>query len=236
MKRFLILLTVVQIGMALYAEASHATDMSNHSIHAAVQRYIETNMPWAPETVRVEFLSEEITSPAHHSNSTLRIEPAGNQDYIGDMSFLVRMYKGGGLIKTETVRTRIAVLRDIVVAARSLPAGTVLNDSDVKTIQRWVRRIHPQSLSPIESTTGKRLTTQLPLGAEILATMLKEIPLVRRGKVVRMVFNNGLMHIVTVGLSEEDGVAGNIVRVKNITSNKIIYARVLSDSVVGIEF
>jgi len=44
------------------------------------------------------------------------------------------------------------------------------------------------------------------------------------------------MQIVTVGLSEEDGVAGNIVRVKNITSNKTIYARVLSDSVVGIEF
>ena len=44
------------------------------------------------------------------------------------------------------------------------------------------------------------------------------------------------MRIVTVGLSEEDGVAGNIVRVKNITSNKIIYARVLSDSMVELDF
>jgi len=66
--------------------------------------------------------------------------------------------------------------------------------------------------------------------------MLKEIPLVRKGKMVKIVFDNGPMQIVTVGLSEEDGVAGNIVRVKNITSNKIIYARVLSDSVVGIGF
>jgi len=66
--------------------------------------------------------------------------------------------------------------------------------------------------------------------------MLKEIPLVRKGKMVKIVFDNGSVHIVTVGLSEEDGVAGNVVRVKNITSNKIIYARVLSDSVVGIGF
>jgi flagella basal body P-ring formation protein FlgA len=77
---------------------------------------------------------------------------------------------------------------------------------------------------------------QVASGAELLATMLKEIPLVRKGKMVKMVFDNGSMQIVTVGLSEEDGVAGNIVRVKNITSNKIIYARVLSDSVVGIIF
>jgi len=175
-KRFLILLSIIQISMTLFIEPSHAMDIPNHSIHAAVQRYIETNMPWTPETVRVEFLSEETPSPANHSSLTFRIEPAGNQDYIGDMSFLARIYRGGSLIKTETVRTRIKVLRDIVVAARSLPSGTVLKDSDVKTVQRWVHRIHPQSLSPIESTTGKRLTTQLPSGAEILATMLKETP------------------------------------------------------------
>jgi flagellar basal body P-ring formation protein FlgA len=77
---------------------------------------------------------------------------------------------------------------------------------------------------------------QVASGTEILATMLKSPPLVRKGKMVKMVFDNGSMHIVTVGLSEEDGVAGNIIRVKNITSNKIIYARVLSDSLVGIEF
>jgi flagella basal body P-ring formation protein FlgA len=77
---------------------------------------------------------------------------------------------------------------------------------------------------------------QVASGAEILATMLKSAPLVRKGKMVKMVFDNGSMQIVTVGLSEEDGVAGNIIRVKNITSNKIIYARVLSDSLVGIEF
>jgi len=139
-------------------------------------------------------------------------------------------------VRTESVRTRIEVLRDIVIAARALPAGTVLTDSDVRTIQKWVRRIHPQSLTSLDTTSGKRLTIQIASGTEILATMLKDTPLVRKGKMVRMVFDNGLVHIVTVGLSEEDGIAGNIVRVKNITSNKIIYARVLSDSLVGIEF
>jgi flagellar basal body P-ring formation protein FlgA len=117
-----------------------------------------------------------------------------------------------------------------------MQAGTVLTESDIRTARRWVRRIHPQSLASMEAAAGKRLTIQVASGTEILATMLKEVPLVRRGKMVKMVFDNGPMQIVTVGMSEEDGIAGNIIRVKNITSNKVIYARVLSDSIVGIGF
>jgi len=222
--------------MTLFKTESHAMNTGFYSIHASVRQYIEANMPWSPGTVRVDFLSEETGPTMQNRNIAQRIEPAGNQDFIGDMVFLVKSFKGGNLVRTESVRTRIEVLRDIVFAARALPAGTVLTDSDVRTIRKWVRRIHPQSLSSFETTAGKRLTIQVASGAEILATMLKDTPLVRKGKMVRMVFDNGLMHIVTVGLSEEDGVAGNIVRVKNITSNKIIYARVLSDSLVGIEF
>lgn len=236
MKRFIFLTTVIVMGMAFFNAESRAMNTGSYSIHEAVRQYIEANIPWPPETVRVDFLSVEKESTTQNLNTTLRVEPAGNPDFIGDMVFLVKTFKGGNLLKTESVRTRIEVLRDVVIAARALPSGTTLTNSDVNTIRKWVRRIHPQSLSSIQSASGKRLILQVAPGTEILATMLKETPLVRKGKIVRMVFNNGLMHIVTVGLSEEDGVAGNIVRVKNITSNKVIYAKVLSDSLVGIEF
>lgn len=222
-------------SLALPAATSHSAQ-AEPLFRAAVREYIEANMPWPPEAVRVDFLSEGPESISQNRDVVLRVEPAGNQDFIGDMVFLVKAFKGGNLLRTESVRTRIEVQRDVVTAARGLPAGTVLAESDIRTVRRWVRRIPPNSLPSTEAASGKRLTIQIASGAEILATMLKEIPLVRKGKMVKMVFDNGPMQIVTVGLSEEDGIAGNIVRVKNITSNKIIYARVLSDSLVKIGF
>jgi flagella basal body P-ring formation protein FlgA len=42
------------------------------------------------------------------------------------------------------------------------------------------------------------------------------------------------MRISTVGIPEEDGIAGSMIRIKNITSKKIIYARVLGASLVGV--
>ena len=220
------------VFLAAAFDAAYAEPLSR----TAIREYIEANMPWPPGSVRVDFLSKEPESIPQNRDLILRVEPAGNQDFIGDMVFLVKSFKDGNLLRTESVRTRIEVLQDVVTAARGLPAGTVLAESDIRTVRRWVRRIHPHSLPSMEATSGKRLTMQVASGAEILATMLKEVPLVRKGKMVKMVFDNGAMQIVTVGLSEEDGVAGNIVRVKNITSNKIIYARVLSDSLVGIGF
>jgi flagellar basal body P-ring formation protein FlgA len=212
---------------AVYAESPFRT---------AIREYIEANMPWPPDTVRVDFLFDEPESISQNGEVTLRVEPAGYQDFIGDMVFHVKSFKDGNLLRTRSVRARIEVLRDVVTAARGLPAGTVLTERDIRTVRRWVRRIHPQALPSMEAASGRRLSIQVAAGAEILSTMLKEAPLVRKGKMVKMVFDNGPMQIVTVGLSEEDGIAGNIVRVRNITSNKIIYARVLSDSRVGIEF
>jgi flagella basal body P-ring formation protein FlgA len=200
-KRILVMTIVALMGMTLFKAESHATYPGSLSIHSAVRQYIEANMQWPPETVRVDILSEETEPTAQNRNMTIRIEPTGNQVFIGDMVFLAKSYKGGNLVKTESVRTRIEVLRDVVIAARALPAGTVLTDSDVRTVQKWVSRIHPQALSPSETTVGKHLTMQVASGAEILATMLKSPPLVRKGKIVKMVFDNGSMHIVTVGLS-----------------------------------
>jgi flagella basal body P-ring formation protein FlgA len=227
--------TIVILSLAFFSATSYAA-AAEPLFRTAIREYIEANIPWPPGSVRVDFLSKEPGSIPQNRDLILRVEPAGNQDFIGDMVFLVKSFKDGNLQRTESVRTRIEVQRDVVTAARGLPAGTVLTESDIRIVRRWVRRIHQHSLPSLEETSGKRLTIQVASGAEILASMLKEVPLVRKGKMVKMVFDNGAMQIVTVGLSEEDGVAGNIVRVKNITSNKIIYARVLNDSLVGIGF
>jgi flagellar basal body P-ring formation protein FlgA len=212
---------------AVYAESP---------FRAAVREYIEANMPWPPDAVHMDFLSEEPETISQNGEVILRVEPAGYQEFIGEMVFLVKSFKDGSLLRTRSVRARIEVLRDVVTAARGLPAGTIVTEGDLRTARRWVRRIHPQALPSPQAALGKRLSIQVAVGAEILTAMLKEAPLVRKGKMVKMVFDNGPMQIVTVGLSEEDGAAGCIVRIRNITSNKIIYARVLSDSLVGIAF
>ena len=229
-------IAVFSICLSLFFAASSPADQSGQRpVQAAVLEYIEANMPWPPRTARVEFLSGESDAKPPIKHTVLRIEPMGMGDFIGDAAFMVRHLDNGSLLRTETVRTRIEVLRDHVIAARTLAPGTILTEADLRTVRKWDRRINLQALTAKEEAIGKRLSSQTRAGMEISNFMLKDVPLVRKGKIVKVIFDNGPMRIVTVGIPEEDGIAGAIVRVRNATSNKIMYVRVLGDSLVGIE-
>jgi flagella basal body P-ring formation protein FlgA len=71
---------------------------------------------------------------------------------------------------------------------------------------------------------------------EIKRNMLKSVKTIKRGKMVKMLLESGPMMIVTFGLSEEDGSRGDFIRVKNISSNRIVQAKVIDDSSVRVDF
>lgn len=228
-------LTLAFVWLLFNSASAFAAQSAPNPAETAVLEYIEANMPWPQGTARIEFLSESSDVASSKKKESIRIEPIGNGDFIGDVAFLVRYMDGNRLSRTETVRTRIEVLRDHVIAARALSAGAILGDGDLRIVRKWVRRIPSEVLVAKEEARGKQLATQVRAGIEISGYMIKEAPMVRKGKIVKVIFDNGSMRIVTSGMSEEDGMAGAIIRIRNFTSNKIIYARVIGDSLVGVE-
>ena len=60
--------------------------------------------------------------------------------------------------------------------------------------------------------------------------------MVKRGKLVRIVLENGPLRVTTIGLSQQNGAFGDIIKVKNISSKNVIYARVMGNSLVQVEF
>ncbi|MBN1380252.1 MAG: flagellar basal body P-ring formation protein FlgA [Deltaproteobacteria bacterium] len=225
MRRILFLFLAILIMPAYAAGAEF-------SVHEAVRHYIEANATWPPETIRVNFLTEEPDLSDQKKTLTLRVEPAGYYDFIGNTSFLVRFYEDATLLRTETVRTRIEVRRNMVVASKALPAGTILTEGDLLKTKKWVHRINTHAIATMKDAIGKRLTRQIQPGMEIVDNMLREVPLIKKGKPVKVIYHTDLMKIVTVALPEEDGSAGAIIKLRNLSSNKIIYGRVVSDSIV----
>ena len=88
----------------------------------------------------------------------------------------------------------------------------------------------------MEEATGKIMAVSIRPNTEITRNMLKELMPVKKGKMVHIILDNGAMKIMAMGLSEEDGAEGAIVKVRNITSSKTIYARVIGQSKVKVDF
>jgi len=230
-------LVIFMLFMSNYLYASPVTKVSKNAIKSIIVNYINENMPWPKGTVRTEFFSQisDVGLPA--KDITYRVVSIRDEDFIGYSNFTIRFYDKEVFLKEKTVRVRLEVLRDMVVSTGYLAKGTNISKDDVKLVKKWFDRISPRIVTDINDVLGKRLRTSIKQPDTIITrNMLREAVMVKRGKLVRIVLEKGPLRITTMGLSKQDGACGDIIKVKNISSKNIIYARVMGDSLVQVEF
>jgi flagella basal body P-ring formation protein FlgA len=235
-ERAVILLLIAWCGTLGLPEDAQGATIRAEEIKAAILLHVENNMPWAPGAIRVDFPGKVADVEVPGEQGKLEVQNRPDEDYIGDAVFSVKLYSGEALYKEEKVRVVLEVLRDFVVSARFLTRNKSIAADDVRVLRKWVKRIPPNVLTSPADVMGKALTMNLTPNSEITRSNIKAPLLIKKGSVVRILFDNGYLNVTTVGISEEDGVTDALIRVKNVSSNKTIYARVASDSLVKIEF
>ena len=216
--------------------ASENPVIDQEKLNKAIGLHIEKNMPWPQGTMRFEILSSlpEIALPSGHVS--WKVDIKGNDNYLGDTYFAVKLYNKGIMFKEESIRVRIEILHEFVVSVKNLGRDSIIGAHDVSVQKKWVRSIPLNSVSGVDEVVGKLLLVSIRPNTELSRNMFKEVTAVKRGKMVQIVLDSGAINITTMGLSEEDGAEGSFVKVRNITSNKTIYARVVGESKVKVDF
>lgn len=206
------------------------------AIRQIVASHIQRNMPWDSEETHLTFLDEckDIVVPA--PEYTYEVAERPNEPYIGDYVVILKIYHKGVFLLERSIRVRIEVAFDILVSTRALAIGAVIGPDDVRVVKRWLTREPQQVSTSAEDAVGKSISSSIRPNRDITRTMLRDVPLVKRGRLVKMFLNNGLINISTVGQIQEDGAMGSLVRVKNMTSQRIVNARVIGDSLVQVDF
>jgi flagellar basal body P-ring formation protein FlgA len=201
-----------------------------------IRQHIEKNMIWPVENVRIEFLSKMPSMDNLSGKITYSIESRSREEYVGDTSFSVRLFSNNIFLKEEAVRVRIEVLREFVVSQNSIARDSVLSASDVIVQEKWVRSIPMNAVTSLDEALGKTITVSICPNTQITRPILKDVMPVKRGKLVQVILDNGMMKMMMRGVAEEDGAEESIVKVRNLTSNKIIYARVIGQGKVQVDF
>jgi flagella basal body P-ring formation protein FlgA len=210
--------------------------IKGETIEEAVSAYVGKNTFWPEGVVRVEFPGGVSDVSLSGERIACRVQSRRNEDFIGNTSFTVRFYEDDELLGKQTVRARLEVLMDVVVSSRSLRRNTEIGSDDVRVVKRWFARPPVNVVSSPEDVVGKKLRASIKPNTEITGNMVRDIPVVHKGKPVKIVVENGLMGVTTIGMSEQDGMRGELIKVRNLSSKKIIYARVMDDSLVKVEF
>lgn len=112
------------------------------------------------------------------------------------------------------------VWREVPVAKETLPRGHVLAEGDTKTDRRDVLTIRSELAEDLAPGVEYLTTEQVPAGAPILARALKPKPVVRRGQVMDAFLNSGALQISVKVEVLEDGIPGQIIRLRNFASRR----------------
>lgn len=205
-------------------------------IQSLLVDHIEANMPWPRERVRIFFPERMADVSLAGDSIAVQVIPSGQEGFIGDAFYGVRFLQEGRFLLQRSYRVRMEVLMDVVVAVRMIPKDREITPEDVRLSGRWFTRIPLQQAATVEEVAGKRSCVMLMPNAEVTRNVLRDVPVVRRGKPVQIVLFNGPLSLQTIGVPEEDGGRGALIRVRNVSSQKVVFARVVSDTQVSVDF
>lgn len=137
---------------------------------------------------------------------------------------------------TRHVSASVKVYRPVVVSARALSRGSVIQSHDVMTEELDISQLRGQTIAKSENIVGMALRRSINNGAPLTLDMLTAPILVKRGDTVVLNASRGGISIRHTGTALQDGEAGQQIPVRNNSSDRVVQAVVRETGVTEVVF
>ena len=191
--------------------------------------------------------AESVTAPAQHlSPPAAAVDPnlrlaacdgplqasAGNYR-AGARRLTVQVECAGEVRWRVWVPVRLKLRVPVVVASRPLPRGTLLGPGDLTLVERESDGSGQHASDP-RSLVGRRTRADIPAGQPVVAANTTEEQLVRRGQQVTLLTTASGISVSGRGIAQSDGGLGSRIRVRSVSSDRVVEGVVRSSEVVEI--
>jgi flagella basal body P-ring formation protein FlgA len=163
----------------------------------------------------------------------VQLPPTG---LASSMNVIVRGVSGGKIVGEWPLQIKVELYQKVWVAAQRLESGQVLEQGLVSAQPMDVLRENVQPITANREVAGFELAQPVSKGKPISRRDIVERPLVKRGQFVDAFAGEGGFSVRMRALAMEGGVAGAVIRVKNLDTKKEFYAQVINENQVQVRF
>jgi flagella basal body P-ring formation protein FlgA len=206
------------------------------AIKHAVETAIRSRMPWRNEAVTISDIRFDETIQLPAGRITHRIVPIRNEDYLGRAMLALHLFVDDEPARKIWVNADISVMADVVTVVRPLGKHQRIEMADLAVTRRDLADLASDTVRSVEEALGNRTTRMIYPDTVLQTGMIAQPPLVRRGDIVKIIASAGPMTITATGQAKQQGAKGDMVRVINTDSNRVITARVTGPGAVEIDF
>jgi flagella basal body P-ring formation protein FlgA len=166
------------------------------------------------------------------------IELVGQPDagLLGRVSLTAIVRVDGKIERRVVLSGWVDRFENVVCTSRSLRRSSVIAEDDVSTKRRNISKLPVNVLTNMQDVIGKRLRQALKADTVLLANMVEDPPLIKRGDRVTIVAESPTLQVTALGVAQTKGGLGDQIRVKNDMNRKEVIARIVNVSTVKVEF
>ncbi len=140
------------------------------------------------------------------------------------------IYKNGVLVKRFSIPVRYKKISYVVFSKEFIKRGETITKEKLE-LKKYIG--NPRHLiTSLQEILGSRAKINIRKGIPIKDYMIKPNYLVNRGSSVKIIYNKGLIHIELLGRALENGLLNQIIKVKNISTGKVIPCKVIGKNQV----
>jgi flagella basal body P-ring formation protein FlgA len=161
---------------------------------------------------------------------------AGVRDLFKPFSVSIEILVDGRVVRRLNLPASIEAFAPVLVAARDIPAGSRLRETDVRV--EAIRLTRPLSTYLFNITSLRGVAAQSPIatGEPILTSLLSSEIVIRPGDQVRIVGESDSISINVLGTSRGAGRVGDRIQVRNSQSGSTFQAIVVDEGLVRVRF
>jgi flagella basal body P-ring formation protein FlgA len=132
------------------------------------------------------------------------------------------------------VPANLVLYENVLAAARTIVRGEVLGAGDFTVVHRQVNSSHQGYFRKAEQAIGFVAKRSIPAGRVLTAQMVQAPRLVQRGQAVIILAITPQLEVRMKGKALSDGAKGDVVQVRNVSSQRVVEGIVRGAGVVEV--
>jgi flagella basal body P-ring formation protein FlgA len=183
--------------------------------------------------VKLAGQDKKIILPAGDIKSDIR--PTFSGKYEGQILLTAELEINDRLQKVLPLRVNIEIYHPVVVTTKRVEKGDKFTPENTALVRTPTSKILSGSLSQLNYVTGRTAARPLVPNSVLRIEDIFDPPAIVHGSMVQAIVRRGNVELIVDTRAVEDGKAGDMIRVENTSSHKVLRGKVLDEKTVLIE-
>jgi flagella basal body P-ring formation protein FlgA len=215
-----------------------STKITGLEISQKAKEYLLSVLPVTDREATVELarLPGDQWIPSRRDKIDFYVSLVDTSKDRGKIELIVTASSNGMRYFKIPVHFNVRVFEYVAITKRKIARNQRLTKGNVFMARRETTKIRGLAFSSRDDLTGKTAAVSILPYTILTEDMVEMPPTIKQGSVVKLFIMSSGFRIVTKGLAQQTGYTGEVIKVKNLDSKKMLYGEIIDSNRVRITF